>query len=140
MKGLLKPFLFATLLLTCFPSKGYSKVATEEQFHELFITAGYSTAFGAALGAAFLGLANNPSGKLHYVAVGASLGFIGGSLIGSYLLISPILGSNSPSERTQVNLLSDRIEKGPILRIVPVLNETTHRIDQVGANWVLASF
>ena len=63
--------------------------STEEKFHDLFVTAGYCTAFGAALGTAVLGLTDNPSEKLQYVAVGASLGFIGGSVMGSYIIFSP---------------------------------------------------
>ena len=66
-----------------------TKISTEDQFHELFITAGYSTAFGAALGAAVLGLQSDPSGKLGYIAVGASLGFIVGSFLGSYIVLAP---------------------------------------------------
>src|SRR5690606_10592238 len=62
---------------------------SEEKFHDLFVTAGYCTAFGAALGTAVLGLTDNPSENLKYVAVGASLGFIGGSVLGSYIIFSP---------------------------------------------------
>jgi hypothetical protein len=64
---------------------------TEEQFHDLFVTAGYCTAFGAALGTAFMGLEDEPGNHLRYVYVGASLGFIGGSILGSYIIFAPAL-------------------------------------------------
>lgn len=65
--------------------------STEERFQDLFKTAGYTTAFGAALGAAMLAFTPNPASQLRYVAVGASLGFIGGSVFGTYIIFSPLL-------------------------------------------------
>jgi hypothetical protein len=64
--------------------------STEERFHDLFITAGYATAFGAALGAAALSFSSAPEQNLKFVAVGASLGFFGGSALGTYLIFSPM--------------------------------------------------
>ena len=64
--------------------------ATDERFQDLFVTAGYSTAFGAALGAAFLAFTDEPASQLRYVAMGASLGFIGGSILGTYIIFSPM--------------------------------------------------
>lgn len=63
--------------------------STEEQFQDLFVTAGYSTAFGAALGLALLSFSSDPSSELSTIAVGASLGFIGGSLLGTYMILAP---------------------------------------------------
>jgi hypothetical protein len=71
---------------------------TEERFHDLFVTAGYATAFGAALGTAILGLTENPADNLQYIAVGASLGFIGGSLLGSYVIFAPVVSNEAPSK------------------------------------------
>ncbi|HYX34059.1 MAG TPA: hypothetical protein VE954_13180 [Oligoflexus sp.] len=65
-------------------------VSTEERFQDLFVTAGYGTAFGAAFGAALLSFQAKPDQNLRFVAIGASVGFIGGSLIGSYLIFSPV--------------------------------------------------
>lgn len=64
-------------------------VSTQERFQDLFTTAGYGTAFGAALGAAILPFQNNPEKNLRLVAIGASVGFIGGSLLGSYIVFTP---------------------------------------------------
>ena len=64
---------------------------TEERFQELFVTAGYATAFGAALGAASLSFYPQPDQNLRMIAVGASLGFIGGSLLGTYMALTPVM-------------------------------------------------
>ncbi|MBI2601606.1 MAG: hypothetical protein HYW48_01005 [Deltaproteobacteria bacterium] len=114
------------------------EIKTEQRFQDLFITAGYSTAFGAALGAAFLGLSSNPSGKMRYIAVGASLGFIGGSVLGTYIVFFPMF-----TGRTQIGSSSPaRGYEGPpkdrSLIISPVFND--RRLDSVQANWLIAKF
>ena len=68
---------------------------TEERFQELFVTAGYATAFGAALGAASLSFYPQPDQNLRMIAVGASLGFIGGSLLGTYMALTPVMVEHS---------------------------------------------
>ena len=95
--------------------------STEEQFHDLFITAGYSTAFGAALGAAFIGLTSEPGDNLHYVAVGASLGFIAGSMLGTYILVSPsLVEQNRNPSSTQLAWKTDT--RGPTLGLHPIID------------------
>ena len=92
---------------------------TEERFQDLFITAGYATAFGAALGAAILSFQPQPERHLRYVAMGASLGFISGSVIGSYIIFSPALAASDEAPRN--TLLIDHSEiKGIVVR--PVIN------------------
>lgn len=100
-KALLHKLLFCALLSSCLSAPlaqadTQTKYATEQRFQELFITAGYSTAFGAALGAAALGLSEQPREKLQYVAMGASVGFILGSAIGTYVIITPMFSYESP--------------------------------------------
>lgn len=68
---------------------------TEERFHDLFVTAGYCTAFGAAVGASLLAFTDEPADNLRYVAMGASLGFLGGSILGTYVIFTPGLVENS---------------------------------------------
>ncbi len=78
--------------------KAASAQSTEEKFQDLFVTAGYCTAFGAALGAATLAFAKYPTEELRNVAMGASLGFLGGSVLGSYIIFAPAFGSvNDPA-------------------------------------------
>ena len=94
LQKILITFLFVFSL--SLPSGGYSQT-TEERFQDLFITAGYSTAFGAALGAAFLAFSDDPASQMQYIAMGASLGFIGGSILGTYVIFAPMLSYNDVS-------------------------------------------
>lgn len=76
-------------------------VSTEERFQDLFVTAGYGTAFGAAFGAALLSFQAKPDQNLRFVAIGASIGFIGGSLIGSYVIFSPVFSDAETTHASQ---------------------------------------
>jgi hypothetical protein len=122
---------------------------TEEKFHNLFLTAGYSTAFGAALGAAFLGLQPNPSKNLHYIAMGASIGFITGSAFGSYVVFAPVFNSSKGEQR---NFPLDTTQNSPRLPlqytgdttstaksnilITPVFNpKKTNRIEELSLGY-----
>jgi hypothetical protein len=68
---------------------------TEDNFREIFVTAGYSAAFGAALGTAILPFFPSQSfSNLRYVAAGASLGFIIGSGFAFYNLSNGGLSIN----------------------------------------------
>ena len=78
--------------------------STEEKFQDLFVTAGYCTAFGAAVGAATLAFLETPTENLRNVAMGASLGFIGGSVLGSYIIFAPGIGS--VDDRSESSLLA----------------------------------
>src|SRR4051794_24531918 len=88
--------LAVSLGLSALPAAAAAQ-STEERFQDLFVTAGYTTAFGAALGTAFLAFTADPAANLRYVAVGASLGFIGGSALGSYIIFSPMLTDSETS-------------------------------------------
>jgi hypothetical protein len=89
----MQKFITMTILSisACYATPQAFAQSTEERFQDLFKTAGYATAFGAALGASMLAFTPNPASQLRHVAVGASLGFIGGSLFGSYIIFSPLL-------------------------------------------------
>ena len=65
-------------------SKGNLSITTSQKFSNLFTTAGYSTVFGAAMGTAILGLSKKPSSNLKYIGIGASVGFISGSILGIF--------------------------------------------------------
>lgn len=56
-----------------------------EQYQELFVSAGYSALFGAALGAAILPFVpSNSLSNLRIISGGASLGFVAGSVMALY--------------------------------------------------------
>lgn len=110
-------------------------ISTEERFHDLFTTAGYATAFGAALGAAALSFKDRPESHLRYVAVGASLGFIGGSLIGSYVIFSPMVAMTDPGS---VISIAEAKQEGLYLRPQLDLNKGT--VTGLAAQWTMAHF
>ena len=122
----------AISFLGAFSSPANADTTTEERFQDLFVTAGYSAAFGAALGAAFLAFEQNPSEKLQYISVGASLGFIGGSLAGTYIIFQPMFGNNSLGISEQ-NLIARNDREGTlVLRpYVDTDSKTVNRIDGV---------
>ena len=139
----MKLFLNLLVLLTFFgfskPSVAETKEATEEHFQNLFITAGYSTAFGAALGAAILGLSERPGSKLRYIAVGASVGFIAGSLLGTCVIFYPAFSSGG-----RTNQASRALEVIPTktnaVYISPIFDQSSNRLRTVQAAALLAEF
>lgn len=85
--------------------------SSEERFQDLFSTAGYACAFGATLGAAALAFQPQPEKHLKFIAVGASLGFIGGSLLGSYIVFSPVFAGELPDRPASPMLSRESIPK-----------------------------
>lgn len=65
----------------------HASVDTDEKFETVFTSAGYSTALGAGIGAALLAFTANPKEKFHYITTGASVGFLGGTALGGYLVL-----------------------------------------------------
>ena len=82
--------MHALTLGTSTQAAAQQSITLEERFQDIFLTAGYSTAFGAAFGTALLAWTANPTENLKYVAIGASLGFIGGTLLGTYVVLQPL--------------------------------------------------
>ena len=128
--------LIITLALTLSWSSSASAQTYEEKFQDIFITAGYATAFGAALGAASLGLSTNPEKKLDYVAIGASLGFIGGALMGMYIVFQPVMLSED--QRTEDLLAQHRDPKR--LYVHPYINKKSGKVSGMAGSWTLATF
>jgi len=118
-----------TLSLTTAPKNAHA-FTTEEKFQDIFITAGYATAFGAALGAALLGFERNPEQNLRYIAVGASLGFIGGSALGTYMVLSPSFVVKNSHSHPDL-LLADNSPTTFALR--PVVQVETGKLDAVAS-------
>jgi hypothetical protein len=111
-------------------------ITTQERFHDLFITAGYGTAFGAATGAALLSFQNQPDQNLRYVAIGASLGFIGGSLLGSYVVFSPVFQADMP--QSQPTLLANPTRSSLIVR--PSVDPVAGKINHLEGIWTMMKF
>lgn len=105
-------------------AKGQS---SEERFQDLFSTAAYACAFGATLGAAALAFQPEPEKHLKYIAIGASLGFIGGSVLGSYVVFSPVFAGELPDRPATPYLSESPIPK----------SSSDYAITGVSARWQL---
>lgn len=69
---------------------------TSNRFQHIFTTAAYSAALGGAIGTAVLVFTPKPADNLRFIAIGASIGFLSGILLGSYLAFVPTV-KKSPS-------------------------------------------
>ena len=113
-------------------------VTTEEKFQDLFVTAGYGTAFGAAFGAALLSFQTKPEQNLRFIAIGASVGFIAGSFLGSYIVFSPVFIGSTDSDRQSLDLQAAE-RKG--LRIVPDFDPTRgYKLAKLEGQWTILRF
>ncbi len=77
------------------PPSALADSEMEEKFQDMFITAGYSAAAGAAIGAAILVFHDDPKRNLHYISMGASVGFLAGTAVGGWMAFSPAFTENS---------------------------------------------
>lgn len=131
-------FLATAILTSSIPSGLYAQsFSTQERFQDMFVTAGYGTAFGAAMGAALLSFQDEPDQSLRYVAVGASLGFIGGSLLGSYIVFSPVFQVEKERE-SQLPLALSQSKADFVFR--PNIDPEKKQISRLEGIWTIASF
>lgn len=138
MKHFLLPAVLAGLGVCAFEQPCAAQmITTEERFQDLFVTAGYGTAFGAAFGAALLSFQDKPQDNLRFVAIGASVGFIGGSLLGTYVIFSPgIVSSDSRSPYAQL-----QAEDKAGVRIIPSFTGNGPlRLAHLESQWTLLRF
>lgn len=136
---LLAAMLTCTSLAVPSPVETVQAQTVEERFQDLFMTAGYATAFGAALGTAFLAFHEDPSAHLRYVAVGASLGFLGGTVLGSYVVFSPMITDADQSASDNSLIASNAVPVNG-LAIRPTWNRSSHKLDGVEAGMTLFNF
>ncbi len=127
--------LVLTFIITPWQHALAEPSATEERFQDLFITAGYSTALGAGFGTALLAFTPNPSENLRYIAIGASIGFISGTALGTYLIFSPIVASSNYSP---LNIEKGLPQNGIVIR--PVMSPKLSKVIALEAAASLFSF
>lgn len=132
----------AAVLVTCLRAPVAQAQTTEERFQDLFVTAGYATAFGAALGTAvlFLNPSTDPGTHLRYIAVGASVGFIGGSAFGSYVIFSPLVTERQDGDAGPSGLAADRLLPAGKVVIRPTYDATTKKLGSIEGGMALARF
>lgn len=123
----MKTIRLLLIIMLSYHSTGYGQITnTQNEFQDFFTTAGYGTAFGAALGAATLPFKSNPEKHLRSVAIGASLGFISGSLLGSYIIFSPSMASQEKATQPPVTLM-------------PITNDSL-AITGIAGTWTVKKF
>jgi hypothetical protein len=119
-------------------ARATSDPSIEERFQDLFVTAGYCTAFGAALGTAMLAWTSEPAENLRYVAVGASMGFIGGSVLGTYVVFSPLVVDSRSGGGRRPDLLASH--KNPGFSLQPIWDEGKHTLTGLAGSVTFATF
>lgn len=99
----------------------------DERFRSLLMISGYSTAIGAAIGAALLAFTSEPGENLSYVARGAAVGFLGGATAGAFLVFSPLFieepWSQQSSSSQQLQLVSNAASTGVQWTFSPVISQ-----------------
>ena len=143
MKSIRHFAILSLLILTSFWIAGSASAATmnlEQRYQDVFVSAGYATAMGAAVGAAILVFQEDPTDHLRYVALGASIGFFAGTAFGTYVAVAPAFASTH--DGTALGrpdyLAAGASERQLILQ--PVVQTNTWRLSGLEAGMVLAKF
>ena len=138
--GRLACFLLLFLLVTALPlpSRAYGQSSLESSFQDMFVTAGYSAAAGAAIGAAALAFQDNPGRNLKFISIGASVGFVGGLLFGGWVALSPALAEGPSQLETLSPLLTT--DQSSRFAVRPWIHSETWSIVGIEAGTVLARF
>ncbi len=111
-------------------------ITTEERFQDLFVTSGYGAAFGAAFGAALLSFQPKPDKNLRYIAVGASIGFIAGSLMGTYMIFTPVAANMDDAKAYAL----ENTSPSPV-KISPVFDPAkSYKLQGAIGQWTFARF
>lgn len=131
-------FLMSFLILSTIsaPSSLLADSELEEKFQDMFVTAGYSAAAGAAIGAALLTFQEAPLKKLKYISIGASIGFLGGTALGGWMALAPVFVENTTAEPS---LLAGNSPTGQIV-VRPWIDVKASTISGLEAGAVLAKF
>lgn len=92
-------FFVSFFFLFSFKAMGanQSSQITSGKFNQIFTTAAYSTALGGAVGTAVLAFTPRPAENFKFIAIGASIGFLSGILLGGYLAFVPSFNKKSSS-------------------------------------------
>lgn len=129
--------IIAAILATSINQAAAQSFSTQERFQDLFVTAGYGTAFGAAMGAALLSFQDRPDESLRYVAIGASLGFITGSLLGSYIVFSPVFQTDTPQTSRLPLALTD---SQATFTVRPTIDPHASQLSRLEGVWTISRF
>jgi hypothetical protein len=129
--------VFVASLLVVFSSfEALADSELETKFQDMFVTAGYSAAAGAAVGAAILTFQDQPTKHLRFISIGASLGFLSGTALGAWYTVIPAFVDN---KRPSIHPFpsSDSPTKF-VMR--PWIDLSSQRLAGIEAGAIIASF
>jgi hypothetical protein len=128
--------IWALFIATALSSPAMADSDLETKFQDMFVTAGYSAAAGAAIGAAILTFQDEPTKHLKFISIGASLGFLSGTALGAWYTVLPVfVDHQSPSA---MPLPIENSSTKIVLR--PWIDTSSHRLTGIEAGAVFASF
>lgn len=127
---------FLATIATTMPLPARADSELEEKFQDMFVTAGYSAAAGAAIGAALLTFQDAPLRKLNFISIGASVGFLGGTALGGWMVLAPIFVEETS---TRSSLTAQNSPTGQIV-VRPWINVQQNALTGLEAGAVLARF
>ena len=127
-------FIILALLCLSHPSTVKADSELETKFQDMFVTAGYSAAAGAAIGAALLTFQDNPTRHLKFISVGASLGFLGGTALGAWYTVAPAFVENGRPEAQPIAASEQRV----VIR--PWIDLNSQKLAGIETGAILARF
>jgi hypothetical protein len=127
---------FLVFFVVLQPSAVQADSELEGKFQDMFVTAGYSAAAGATIGAALLTFQDSPMKKLNFISIGASVGFLSGTAIGSWIALAPIFVENNS---LQPSLMAHDAPTGQVV-VKPWINIARNTVSGLEAGAVLARF
>lgn len=131
--------LAATLGLIKSTAADASALTLEHKYQEVFVSAGYATALGAAVGAALLSFKDDPSNNLRYVAIGASVGFFAGTAFGTYLVVAPSFAMKD-DDKVGPGTFNATDAKPYQVVVQPTVSTQSWKIKGIESGMVLARF
>lgn len=136
MRNTLWSILFGVGLMFAVNGRGET---SDERFRSLLVTAGYSTLIGAMFGAAILPFTDRPMNNTPYIFQGAAIGFLGGALIGSVLIFSPLFIEDDP---VFSNSYLDRLPEPATVRVAisPLISYSDWRLRGIAGRWTIYRF
>ena len=131
--------LTATLAFIKSETAAASPMTLEHKYQEVFVSAGYATALGAAVGAALLSFKDDPSNNLRYVAIGASVGFFAGTAFGTYLVVAPSFAMKDNDQLGPAEFKATDAKQYQLV-VQPPVSTQSWKIKGVETGMVLARF
>lgn len=145
LRPLITSIALATFLITGLSPQtaSASALTLEHKYQEVFVSAGYATALGAAVGAALLSFKDEPTDNLRYVAIGASVGFFAGTIFGTYLVVAPSFAFNDAQDQDKPigpTGFNTAQAKEYQLIVQPTISTSSWKVRGVETGMVLARF